>query len=527
MALWYAASVLQVFVLFALALRVTVRTALRNEFTTGVRSSSDAIRSFFRLEHAEYRDVNATIVHIANEVMFPDRIVEFQRPDGRVAFRIGPNRNGSARAAANAGSTALRDPVQQVLAPLDSAAAPGWMLRVFASAAPLEHTLTLIDRWLLIGIPLGFLFAGGLGWWLAERTLRPVGVMAAAAARMASERRTGAVGSRETTAQRLPIDNPSDELGKLGTRFNALLDQLDGVLAQQRSFLADAAHELRTPVARMLGTVELAQLDPDDAAAQRDALGRVRDDLDRTSRLIDELLQLARADAAIHTRRHGLSRRCGCRRRACVATDRAAEADSPFRASARGGAGTDRSGLSGAPDRHPPRQRHPVYSGQWIGRGQRHDLGRCPPGADCGYRDRHFDGGRDAGLRTFLSWDECARDVARWQWPRPPDRALDRAGTPGNARTHHERRRWHRRDGEVSFVGNTTRPRVADHYLVKFPLAIRPDFRFRHAICSTAVHALVTSVAAGGDGMAPAVRGRGPDGAFQRDFGSTADVLAG
>jgi len=298
MALWYAASVLLVFVLFALALRVTVRTALRNEFTTGVRSSSDAIRSFFRLEHAEYRDVNATIVHIANEVMFPDRIVEFQRPDGRVAFRIGPNRNGSARAAANAGSTALRDPVQQVLAPLDSAAAPGWMLRVFASAAPLEHTLTLIDRWLLIGIPLGFLFAGGLGWWLAERTLRPVGVMAAAAARMASERRTGAVGSRETTAQRLPIDNPSDELGKLGTRFNALLDQLDGVLAQQRSFLADAAHELRTPVARMLGTVELAQLDPDDAAAQRDALGRVRDDLDRTSRLIDELLQLARADAA-------------------------------------------------------------------------------------------------------------------------------------------------------------------------------------------------------------------------------------
>jgi signal transduction histidine kinase len=299
LALWYAASVLCVFLVFALALRVTVRAALRNEFTTGVRSSSDAIRSFFRLEHAEYRDANATITHIANEVMFPDRVVEFQRPDGRIAFRIASGRPGNApRTAGTAEPIALRAPVQQVATPLDSAIAPGWTLRVYASAAPLERTLMLIDRWLLIGVPLGFLFAGGLGWWLAERTLRPIGVMAAAAARMTSDRRAGGSEPGITPAQRLPIDNPADELGRLGTRFNALLDQLDGVLAQQRRFLADAAHELRTPVARMLGTVELAQLDPGDATEQREALNRVRDDLTRTSLLIDELLQLARADAA-------------------------------------------------------------------------------------------------------------------------------------------------------------------------------------------------------------------------------------
>ena len=299
LALWYAASVLFVFLVFALALRVTVRTALRNEFTTGVRSSSDAIRSFFRHENAEYRDAHATIVHIANEVMFPDRVVEFQRPDGRIAVRIGPDRPGNApRTEGTDGRIRLRAPVQQVAGPLDSVVAPGWTLRVYASAAPLERTLTLIDRWLLIGVPLGLLFAGALGWWLAERTLRPIGVMAAAAARMTRDRRAGAVAPGTTPAHRLPIDNPADELGRLGTRFNALLDQLDGVLAQQRRFLADAAHELRTPVARMLGTVDLAQLDPGDAAAQGEALRRVRDDLTRTTRLIDELLQLARADAA-------------------------------------------------------------------------------------------------------------------------------------------------------------------------------------------------------------------------------------
>ncbi|MDZ7630661.1 MAG: ATP-binding protein [Gemmatimonadaceae bacterium] len=305
LALWYAASVLLVFVVFALTLRATVRTALRNEFTSGVRSSSDAIQSFFRLEYGEYRNLDFTITHLANEVVFPDRIVEFVRPDGSIAFRVGPEPRlaRNSRPAGDPGS-GLIAPVQQVRTLLDERLAPGWELRVFASAAPLERSLALIDQWLMIGIPIGFLFAGTMGWMLAGRTLRPVGAMAEAATRMASERRAGASAALAVNAQRLPIDNPSDELGRLGTRFNALLDQVDGVLAQQRRFLADAAHELRTPVARMLGNVDLALLDPRDAAAQSDALTRVRVDLDRTTRLIDELMQLARADAAgeVHPR---------------------------------------------------------------------------------------------------------------------------------------------------------------------------------------------------------------------------------
>lgn len=297
-ALWYAGSVLLAFLIFALALRGTVRTAMRNEFTSAVRSSSDAIRSFFRLEYTEYRDVNATITHIANEVVFPDRIVEFVRPDGAIAFRVGLDRRAPRSAGAVSGTGAsLPAPVRTIVTPLDSNVAPGWSLRVFASAAPLERSLALIDRWLMVGIPLGLTFAGGVGWWLAGRTLRPVGAMAAAATEMAMGRAAAGAGAASANAARLPIDNPSDELGRLGIRFNALLDQLDGVLGQQRRFLADAAHELRTPVARMLGTVDLASLDPADAPAQRDALVRVRIDLDRTTVLLDELLQLARADA--------------------------------------------------------------------------------------------------------------------------------------------------------------------------------------------------------------------------------------
>ncbi len=298
LAIWYAASVLLVFLVFAFALRTTVRAALRTEFTIGVRSSGDAIQSFFRLEHLEYRDVLATIVHISNEVVFPDRIVEFVQPDGATAFRVGPTLKMGGRGASKVpNESTLVAPIRSVDLPLDTVIAPGWRLHVYASAAPLERSLATIDAWLVFGIPLGFAAAGGMGWWLAGRTLRPVGKMAEAAVRMASDRSadTRRIGG---APQRLPIDNPSDELGRLGTRFNALLDQVDGVLAQQRRFLADAAHELRTPVARMMGNVDLALLDPQDAQAQNGALVHVRTDLDRTARLVDELLQLARADAA-------------------------------------------------------------------------------------------------------------------------------------------------------------------------------------------------------------------------------------
>ncbi|MCC7052723.1 MAG: HAMP domain-containing histidine kinase [Gemmatimonadaceae bacterium] len=292
LALWYAGSALVLFLVFAITLRGTVRATLRREFTSGITSSASAIQSFYRIEQIEYGDVPATITHIANEVVFPDRIVEFLKPDGTLAFRVG--RDPALPPAAGDSSRTLVAPLRRVELPLDPASAPGWRLRVFASAAPLERSLGRIDSWMLFGIPLGVLLAGATGWWLAGRTLRPVGAMAEAATRMASDRRD----RLDRAPQRLPIDNPSDELGRLGLRFNALLDEVDGLLSQQRRFLADAAHELRTPVARMLGTVDLSLLDSTDAPTQHEALVRVRRDLDRTARLVDELLQLARADAA-------------------------------------------------------------------------------------------------------------------------------------------------------------------------------------------------------------------------------------
>lgn len=274
-ALWYAASVGAVLVVAALAFRLVFAHALSAEFDRSLEATAELARSFFALEVAEYATVENTVAHLSAEVAFPDRRLEFVRPDGRIV--VGP-RGG---AAARTGPTRRHDE------PLDPRRAPGWRVRVVASTIPLDRPLHRVDALFLLGVPIGAGLAGAVGWWLAGRTLRPVARMAAATELVVP----GA-------ATRLPVANPHDELGRLGSRFNALLDRLDAVLAQQQRFLADAAHELRTPVARMLSGVELALLDRAPADAHVAALARVHDDLRRTARLVDELLMLARADAA-------------------------------------------------------------------------------------------------------------------------------------------------------------------------------------------------------------------------------------
>lgn len=292
LALWYAVSVLGALLAFAVAVRVTVRSTLAAEFRASLVNSATAVSGFYRLEFAEYRDVAATLRHIADEVVFPDRIVEFVAPDGQVAFRTRPARSGAGAGAKADPQASLPQPVRSIRSTLAADLSPGWTIRVYASAAPLERSLGGIDRWLIIGVPLGVILAAAAGFWMAGRTLRPIGMMAQAAERM-----TAHPSSPGGPGGRLPVSNPTDEIGRLGTRFNLLLDQHAAVLGQQRRFLADAAHELRTPVARMLGGVELALLDPRDAAGQYDALQHVHEDLRRAARLVDELLQLARADA--------------------------------------------------------------------------------------------------------------------------------------------------------------------------------------------------------------------------------------
>ncbi|MFO0094819.1 MAG: sensor histidine kinase [Gemmatimonadaceae bacterium] len=273
----YAVTLLIVLLGAATVLRFTLRSTLQREFEESVRASAGLVTQFFRTEVNEYRTIEATLTHISGELVFEDRVIRYRQPDGAL-FRSDARLAPSARRRPTAATHAVQFP-------LDRDLAPGWTVEVEASLANMRALQARVDRWFLIGIPVLVLCAAVAGWWLTGRTLQPVGAMASAAARIAP-----------ASGARLPITDPDDELGRMGGRFNALLDRLDGALTQQRRFLADAAHELRTPIARMRARVELALLESREGTPE--VLAPLEQELRAMSQQVDELLQLARADAA-------------------------------------------------------------------------------------------------------------------------------------------------------------------------------------------------------------------------------------
>jgi two-component system, OmpR family, heavy metal sensor histidine kinase CusS len=163
----------------------------------------------------------------------------------------------------------------------------GVVLVVTRSTAEMQSTLNTIAVLLATTVPLLALAASVLGYIVAGRALRPVRVIAAAARDI----------SEHDLNRRLDMPLPPDELGELGATFDAMLARLDASFTALRRFTADAAHELRAPLAVMRSEVDVALARDRDAPDYRDSLRSLAAEIERLSRLADQLLVLARADA--------------------------------------------------------------------------------------------------------------------------------------------------------------------------------------------------------------------------------------
>jgi signal transduction histidine kinase len=109
-------------------------------------------------------------------------------------------------------------------------------------------------------------------------------------------RREAEAVSAAEPGRRLPLPPGDDEIVRLGTTLNTMLDRLEGALARERRFVSDASHELRTPLASLRTELELALRRPRPAAELEAALRSAAEETERLSRLAEDLLVLARAD---------------------------------------------------------------------------------------------------------------------------------------------------------------------------------------------------------------------------------------
>jgi heavy metal sensor kinase len=163
-----------------------------------------------------------------------------------------------------------------------------YIVVVGADLEPMDEELEFLRGILLYIVPIALGIAAIGGSFLARKSLAPVVAMADHA------RRIGV----QNLSERLPVANPRDELGHLAETFNELLARLEASLIRQRQFMADASHELRTPVTttRTAAAVALQQKHRDESE-YRETLQIVEQQAERLSRVVNDMFMLARADA--------------------------------------------------------------------------------------------------------------------------------------------------------------------------------------------------------------------------------------
>jgi two-component system OmpR family sensor kinase len=300
LALWFTAAVAAVLLLFAAATYTYLSRSSLRRVDQGLAEAERACRADLRAEAGSAADPEAATAEVMRTFQFGDTRLLLFAGDGRLLGATPPSPENvvpppdriarALRGRAPRGAFDVAGPGGPARVFARTVALRGRMLTVVAVQA-LDDRAEELERArqaFALAIPLALLLAGAGGYGLARRSLAPVVAMSERAARMGAA----------DLHQRLPVPNPRDELGHLATVLNGLLERVGGAMEQQRRFMADAAHELRTPVAIVRGEADVAlargERSPDD---YRDALAVVRDQSRRLSRLVDDLFLLARADA--------------------------------------------------------------------------------------------------------------------------------------------------------------------------------------------------------------------------------------
>ena len=160
------------------------------------------------------------------------------------------------------------------------------VIQVGWSEAAMQQELRELFLVLVLGLPLSVAAAGLGGYWLARDALAPINRMAERARSITADR----------LGERLPVENPRDELGRLAAVFNTTLARLESSFEQMRRFTAHVSHELRTPLTAIRSVGEVGLREARDEDAYRAVIGDMLEDADKLRGLVERLLLLSKGD---------------------------------------------------------------------------------------------------------------------------------------------------------------------------------------------------------------------------------------
>jgi len=287
----------------ALAFWLYLARSYRQDFDHTLIDSGRTASALFGEELSESGSLKDAAVHLVGELAFRDRTILVFDSAGRVLAVNQRVRHEAyfddvppAGPPDRPGTEALREgPARVLRLPVDG----GVSLAIAMSALPLEHRLLRLREALGAILPLILLVGAMIGAWGSGLVLRPIVRVAESAERIGNEVMEG-----KTRFERMPPMRAGDELTKLTDAFNLMVDRLSaafererGVTEQQRRFLADAAHELRTPVAILRSEAEVTLRGDGDVSQYRLAMERVAAEASEMGMLVGDLLLIARDEA--------------------------------------------------------------------------------------------------------------------------------------------------------------------------------------------------------------------------------------
>ncbi len=302
MALWYAALLAGALALFGaatyLGLERYLQKSLEEALIKQARSIGDVLIANINQSGEDYVE-NEITEHYSPEIN--GRFIRVTRDDGKQVFASGPPKDKTfdpalvprPRLPVTQGfsrEVEMSDGHELLLHGLPYRARDGaqFLIEVAAPYNQIESVLRGLLLTFVLGLPLIVALAIGGGYVLMRRALRPVDEIRQKAAQITSR----------NLSERLPVVHTGDELERLATDLNHMIERLEESFQQINRFSADASHELRTPLTVLQGELEAiaqkAQTLPEEV---KDTIGSALEETQRLSKIIESLLAISRLEA--------------------------------------------------------------------------------------------------------------------------------------------------------------------------------------------------------------------------------------
>ncbi len=286
---WNSATILVLVVATLFGLREGLRYTLLREFDAILAEDIDEVRKVLERYHGDWKQIGVVLEEKAESHQDREWFVRILSGEGDVLhastkspdvfFPISANKTAPLN---QAGYRILQQRVHQD-------GQPDYLVRMGASTKSVDEDILQLSEEILVAGLLILIIAPLTGYWLAGRATRPLAIILETTARLRPDRLN----------ERLPLHDTGDELDKLSSTINGLLDRIAEHVQNQREFVSNAAHELRSPLAALRTSFEVA-LDRDRSADEyRELLADLMEECDGLGKLVNQLLLLAEGDAGL------------------------------------------------------------------------------------------------------------------------------------------------------------------------------------------------------------------------------------